>query len=199
MSAPQLSFHCAGAAALAAVLGVSACATTQRPVGAPHSMHRLAVCPGMTVANAPPFSPDGRLIDYSPITVVRGIMLARAPVDACLSSGFGKRAGGAGPTHEGIDLYTGAPRPVLAGGDGRVVSIADMRGYGLTVVIDHGRGVRTLYAHLSSFAPELRAGLSVRAGEPIARTGKSGNASAVHLHYEVLIDGGQVDPLEAGD
>jgi murein DD-endopeptidase MepM/ murein hydrolase activator NlpD len=199
MSAPLLSFRHAGAAALAAVLGVSACATTRPSTGAPYSMHRLGVCPGMSVANAPPFGPDGRLIEYSPMTVVRGIMLARAPVDACLSSGFGKRAGGAGPTHEGIDLYTGAPHPVLAGGDGRVVSITDMRGYGLTVIIDHGRGVRTLYAHLSSFAPELHSGLSVRAGDAMARTGRSGNASAVHLHYEVIVDGRQVDPLKAGD
>ena len=199
MSAPLLSFRHSGAAALAAVLGVSACATTRPSTSAPYSMHRLGVCPGMSVANAPSVSPDGRLIEYSPMTVVRGIMLARAPVDACLSSGYGRRKGGAGSAHEGIDLYTGAPRPVLAGGDGRIVSISVMRGYGLVIVIDHGRGVRTLYAHLSSIAPELRAGLSVRAGDMIARTGKSGNATAVHLHYEILIDGVEVDPLKAGD
>jgi len=199
MSAPLSSSRQAGAAALAVAFCISACATTDRQTKAPYSMHRLAVCSGMSVANVPPYGPDGRLFEYSPMTVVRGVMLARAPVDACLSSGFGRRAGGAGSTHEGIDLYTGAPRPVLAGGDGRIASISDMRGYGLAVVIEHGRGVRTLYAHLSSIAPGLRTGTTIRAGEAIARTGKSGNASAVHLHYEILIDGGAVDPLAAGD
>lgn len=162
-------------------------------------MHSLAICPGMRVANAPPAGPDGRLANYSPLTVLRGAMLARAPVDACLSSGFGPRSGGAGAFHDGIDLYTGSPRPVLAGGDGRIVSIGEQHGYGLMIVIAHGDGVSTRYAHLSSIAPDLRAGLRVRAGAVIARTGKSGNATAVHLHYEILVDGRPVDPLRAGD
>lgn len=187
------------AAAIAAALALSACATTQQPRGAPHSMNSLALCPGMSVANAPPAGPDRRLTSYSPMTVLRGTLLARAPVDACLSSGFGPRAGGAGAVHHGIDLYTGSPRPVLAGGDGRIASIKEQRGYGLMIVIAHGDGVSSRYAHLSSIAPELRTGARVRAGAPIARTGKSGNATAVHLHYEILIDGRPLDPLRAGD
>ncbi len=184
--------------ATAVAVALSACATTTSYKAAPYSMHALGVCPGISVSNAPPTEPNGRLLNYSPLTVVRGVMLARAPVEACLSSGFGRRSGGAGSVHEGIDLYTGAPRAVLAGGDGRVVSIAETKGYGLMVAIDHGDGVSSRYAHLSSVSPTLRAGLRVLAGETIARTGKSGNATAVHLHYEILIDGRPVDPLRAG-
>lgn len=184
---------------LAALL-LSACATTERPQqGAPYSMHALALCPRTNVTNAPPAGPDGKLVSYSPLIVIRSAMIARAPVDACLSSAFGPRRGGAGGFHDGIDLYTGSPRPVLAGGDGRITLIGEQRGYGLTIVISHGNGVSTRYAHLSSVAPDLRAGLRLTAGAVIARTGKSGNATAVHLHYEILIDGRPVDPLRAGD
>lgn len=183
---------------MAGMVAAAACATTQGPVGAPYSMHSLAVCTGMSVANAPEKGPDGRLVNYSPMTAVRGALLARAPVEACLSSGFGRRSGGAGSMHEGVDLYTGAPRDVLAGGDGRVAFIREVRGYGLMIEIEHGAGVATRYAHLSSTAPGLYAGLRVRAGERIARTGSSGNATAVHLHYEILIDGRAVDPLRIG-
>jgi murein DD-endopeptidase MepM/ murein hydrolase activator NlpD len=52
---------------------------------------------------------------------------------------------------------------------------------------------------LSSVAPNLRAGLEVAAGEEIARTGRSGNATAVHLHYEILVDGRPRDPLRVSD
>jgi len=180
---------------------LAACATAPavRGGGAPYSMHELRVCPGMRVSNAPAAGADGVINGYSPITIVRGVMLARAPVDACLSSAFGARSGGAGGVHEGLDLYTGDERPVLAGGDGRVRLAGSPRGYGLTLEIDHGRGLVTRYAHLSQIAPDIRDGASVAAGQTIARTGKSGNATAVHLHYEILIDGRPQDPLKVGD
>lgn len=188
--------------ATAALVTIAACATSPRgPAGPPYSMHTLRLCPGVSIANAPPAAPDGALLSYSPLTVVRSSMLSRAPVAACLSSGFGPRAGrgGAGSVHEGIDLYTGTPRAVLAAGDGRIASIGESRGYGLTVVLDHGRGVLTRYAHLSSTAPGLSPGRRVFAGETIAMTGRSGNASAVHLHYEIVVDGRPVDPLAVED
>lgn len=182
-------------------LALAACATAPGPRGggAPYSMHNLRVCPGMTVSNAPTTQASGVIAGYSPITLVRGVMLARAPVDACLSSAYGLRSGGAGSFHDGLDLYTGAPRRVLAGGDGRIASIAEKRGYGLIVEIDHGRGVTTRYAHLSALAPDISEGARVLAGDEIARTGKSGNATAVHLHYEILVDGHTQDPLRIGD
>lgn len=180
------------------MLALAACATTPRDGGAPYSMHDLRLCPGMAVANAPPTGAGGAISNYSPVTVIRGAILARAPVDACLSSAFGPRKGGAGSFHLGVDLFTGAPRPVLAGGDGRVEWVREQKGYGLVIEIRHADGVATRYAHLSSVAPEIRAGARVRAGDEIARTGKSGNATAIHLHYEILIDGRQKDPLTIG-
>lgn len=179
-------------------LALASCATAPPRGGAPYSMHDLRVCPGMSVSNAPR-AEGGVIAGYSPITVVHGTMLARAPVDACLSSAFGGRKGGAGSFHDGIDLYTGEPRPVLAAGDGHVASILEQRGYGLVVVIDHRNGVFTRYAHLSSVAPDFRKGSRVVAGDVIARTGKSGNATAIHLHYEIIVDGSSRDPLTVGD
>lgn len=178
---------------------LASCATAPPHDGAPYSMHDLRICPGMSVSNAPQTRGGGVIAGYSPITVVHGTMLARAPVDACLSSAFGRRKGGAGSFHDGIDLYTGAPRPVLAAGDGRLVSIREQRGYGLVVVIEHRGGVFTRYAHLSSVAPNLREGGRVAAGDVIARTGRSGNATAIHLHYEIIVDGSPRDPLTVGD
>ena len=78
-------------------------------------------------------------------------------------------------------------------------SITDQRGYGLVIEIAHANGVITRYAHLSSVAPELREGERVSAGQPIARTGRTGNATAVHLHYEILVDGRPLDPVRAGN
>lgn len=182
-------------------LALASCATAPAPRdgGAPYSMHNLRLCPGMNVSNSPSTQAGGVIADYSPLTVVHGVMLARAPVDACLSSAFGPRSGGAGSFHSGLDLFTGEPRNVLAGGDGRIVSVAERRGYGLTLDIDHGDGVTTRYAHLSALAPEIREGDRVLAGETIARTGKSGNATAIHLHYEILVGGQPRDPLTVGD
>lgn len=186
------------AIAFLGAVALAACATAPAPsAGAPYSKHDLQVCPGMRVSNAPPVGSRGEITAYSPLTVIRGVMLARAPVDACLSSAYGPRSGGAGSFHDGLDLYTGSPRPVLAGGDGRIASILQQRGYGLVIEIDHRNGVSTRYAHLSAIAPGLRTGARVAGGEEIARTGRTGNATAVHLHYEILVDGRPVNPLKA--
>ena len=179
---------------------LSACATTpSRPPGEPWSAPALDLCPGVAVSNAPATDAYRRVVAYTPFTAVRNIVLARAPVAGCVSSAYGPRSGGAGSFHEGLDLFTGSPRVFVAGGDGRVVLAGDRRGYGLTVEIDHGRGVSTLYAHLSDLAPGVREGARLAAGAPVGRTGRSGNATAVHLHYEILVDGRPIDPLRAGD
>lgn len=184
---------------LAAALALSACATTPRHDAAPYSSNSLSLCPGVAISNAPVASGNREILSYTPFARVREVVLARAPVNACVSSAYGPRSGGAGSFHEGVDLYTGSPRSVVAGGDGRIQSIETLRGYGLTLEIRHRSGVSTRYAHLSSVAPGLRAGMQVAAGEEIARTGRSGNATAVHLHYEILVDGRPRDPLQVGD
>ncbi|GAB4519547.1 MAG: hypothetical protein Kow00133_05300 [Amphiplicatus sp.] len=190
---PSLRFA-ASALALAVLAG---CATAPRPAGGDFPQS-LRLCPGGGIANAPPAHGDGRVRDFAPMIVARGVVLARAPVDGCLSSGYGPRRGGAGAFHKGVDLYTGRPRPVPAAGDGTVAEAGKQRGFGNTILIRHRNGVETRYAHLSSFAPGMRRGARVRAGDVIGQTGRTGNATAVHLHYEVLLDGRPHDPLALG-
>ena len=186
-----------GAAIVAAT--VVACATAPPPEKpAPAAQAALYLCPGVRISNSPAAESDRRILGYTPTADVRGVRLARAPVKACVSSGFGPRNGGASNFHEGVDLYTRTPAPVHAGGDGVIEEMGSRNGYGLTILIRHGAGVRTRYAHLSTAAPGLRNGARVKAGDVIGQTGRTGNATAVHLHYEVIIDGAHVNPLNVG-
>jgi len=153
------------------------------------------VCTGMGVSNAPLVDARNRIVDYQPYAMVQGVTLARAPVKSCLSSGFGPRHGGASSFHKGVDLYTRDPAPVYAGGDGVVEYAGTMRGYGNVLVIGHPGGVKTRYAHLSSFAPGIRTGARVRQGMLVGKTGRTGNATAVHLHYEILVNGQPINPM----
>ena len=76
--------------------------------------------------------------------------------------------------------------------DGTVVAAGKDGRYGKTVVVDHGAGFRTRYAHLKKI--ETKKGKRVKRGDQIGRVGKSGNASGAHLHYEVLKNGTPVNP-----
>lgn len=97
--------------------------------------------------------------------------------------------------HKGIDIYTGRPALVRAAAGGRVVQAGRMRGFGRTVLIRHANGVETRYGHLSSFAPGMKTGKRLAAGAAIGKTGRTGNATAVHLHYEILSGGRAINPL----
>ncbi len=100
-------------------------------------------------------------------------------------------------THLGFDLASVRHAPVLAANRG-VVLMAEYFGiYGNTVVLDHGYGLMTLYAHLSSF--EVEPGREVERGEILGRTGETGLAGGDHLHFSVLLHGLQVNPLEWWD
>ena len=85
--------------------------------------------------------------------------------------------------HVGHDLIAPAATPVLAMLSGRVLLAQAISGYGLTVLIDHGRGWQTVYAHLQT--ADARPGQLVHAGEQIGRVGRSGSASTDHLHVEL--------------
>ncbi|MEQ3745760.1 MAG: M23 family metallopeptidase [Henriciella sp.] len=143
----------------------------------------LFVC-NMSVSNRPNSAADGQVIEYNPIIVAFGTVLAAAPAnDVCLSSGFGPRNG---RMHKGIDLFARPAGTVYSGAPGTILEVTQQTGFGNQVLIDHGGGVYTRYAHLESFAPALAAGQRVGFGEPIGRMGKSGNATGIHLHYEIL-------------
>jgi len=99
--------------------------------------------------------------------------------------------------HLGFDLASTRNAPVLASNGGAVAFAGYFGIYGNTVVLDHGYGLMTLYAHLSSVGVER--GQPVTRGEEIGRTGQTGLAGGDHLHYAVLIGGHPVNPLEWWD
>lgn len=144
----------------------------------------LRLCNGFSVSNAPPVDEALWVINFNPVIVVDGVVLASVPGnEVCLSSGFGFRRG---RPHHGIDL-TARPAPaVYAAAPGRIVEARASRGYGNQILIDHGRGVYTRYAHLEFFDPFVAVGKQVGFGQPLGRMGRTGNATGVHLHYEIL-------------
>ncbi len=100
---------------------------------------------------------------------------------------------GSSPDHPGIDIAVPAGSYILAAGDGIVVEVGEDPVYGLHLVLDHGGGYRTLYAHAS--LATVRPGDRVVQGEVVALSGSSGRSTAPHLHFEILQDGEPVDPL----
>ena len=113
--------------------------------------------------------------------IAGGVILAR----------FGVNRGA--QRHRGIDIRGQSGQQVRAVRAGRVVSNSRMRGYGETVVVDHGDGFRSLYAHNSTVLVEP--GEPVRRGQPIARVGRTGNASTYHCHLEIRRGNVPVNPL----
>ena len=99
--------------------------------------------------------------------------------------------------HFGFDLASTRQSPVPAANKGVVVFAEPLTIYGNTVVVDHGMGLQTLYAHLSSTT--VKVGDAVEKGQELARTGSTGLAIGDHLHYEVLVSGVSVTPLEWWD
>jgi murein DD-endopeptidase MepM/ murein hydrolase activator NlpD len=115
------------------------------------------------------------------------------PLVAPLGDLFGPRGN---RFHAGIDIPSPAGTPVAAAGSGRVVFAGPSgSGWGRMVLIAHGRGVRTRYAHLSRI--RVRLGQEVGTGSIIGRVGATGEATGPHLHFEVLVRGANVDPLSA--
>ena len=107
-----------------------------------------------------------------------------------VSSYFGPRRG---RLHAGIDLRAPQGTPIRAAADGRVAFAGHSGGYGRMVVIDHGRGVETVYAHNSRNL--VQRGQRVKKGEIIGRVGRSGNATGNHVHFEFRRNGRPLDPL----
>ncbi len=113
------------------------------------------------------------------------------PLRGRITAGFGRR--GKRSHHEGLDIDGLRGQEVLAAASGTVIRAGFAQRYGKLVVIDHGDGVTTLYAHASHLL--VRPGDRVEQGEPVAEVGRTGNARGTHLHFEVRLDGRPVDPL----
>ena len=95
--------------------------------------------------------------------------------------------------HKGVDFGTPVGTSVTSAGDGKVVKAGTGTGYGNVVYVDHGNGVTTRYAHLSSFT--VKPGDNVKAGQEIAKSGNSGLGTGPHLHFEVRQNDEAKDPL----
>lgn len=94
--------------------------------------------------------------------------------------------------HDGLDIGVGQGTPVNAASAGTVVLASRYGGYGLAIKIDHGRGLVTLYAHLSQIDVEV--GQKVAAGQHIGYSGNTGTSTGPHLHFSVLLNGSPTDP-----
>ncbi len=123
------------------------------------------------------------------------------PAKYRLSSGFGYRSdpfSGRTTRHTGVDFAMKPGNPVYVTGDGVVESVSfEFFGYGNSVVIDHGFGYKTRYAHLKSIG--LVEGMKVKRGECIGLSGNSGKSSGPHLHYEVIYKNNHVNPTNYYD
>ncbi|MFO7571873.1 MAG: peptidoglycan DD-metalloendopeptidase family protein [Gaiellaceae bacterium] len=112
------------------------------------------------------------------------------PVDGVVVSGYGMRWG---RMHEGIDITASTGTPIRAAAAGSVIWSGWRGGYGNAVIIDHGNGLSTVYAHASALL--VSQGQRVSQGQTVALVGSTGNSSGPHLHFEVRINGAAVDPL----
>ncbi len=112
------------------------------------------------------------------------------PVSGTVTSPFGWRWG---RMHEGVDIAVAYGTPIHAAASGTVIVCGWLGGYGNLVVIDHGGGISTAYGHQSSIA--VACGQQVSQGQTIGYVGSTGHSTGPHVHFEVRVNGGAVDPL----
>lgn len=137
--------------------------------------------------------------------IYNGIMAWPTPGFYNITSGFGYRIHpifGTRRMHTGIDIGSNTDPPesidgaaVVASGNGTVIYTGYRGGYGNTVMIDHGNGVVTLYAHMQNGGITVSDGESVSKGQRIGTVGSTGYSTGPHLHFEVRINGAPVDPM----
>ena len=146
---------------------------------------RFAHLPQLGIAGPRTIAALGRARPRSPLSL-------DWPVAPDLGDGFGPRGNA---FHAGQDFVASAGTPVAAARTGRVVWAAPRGSFGNTVVVAHGRGVRTLYAHLSRIDVTLFD--DVATGATIGAVGSTGRSTGPHVHFEVRVRGAAVDPLGA--
>ena len=136
-----------------------------------------------------------RVVVLAVLLTAAGCSLPQWPVSAPVTSPFGLRFMGIRPDfHYGVDLAVPVGTPVSAMQSGLVAYAGEMRGYGLVVIIQHHAQLRTVYAHLSETA--VRSGDRVKGGQVIGKSGRSGNVTGAHLHFEIQRWGREEDPVE---
>jgi murein DD-endopeptidase MepM/ murein hydrolase activator NlpD len=125
--------------------------------------------------------------------------ILKTPLDgARLSSSFGMRKhpiSGFNKMHKGVDFAAPIGTPVYAGGNGIVEMVGVNGGYGKYVRIRHNNEYKTAYAHLNSYKKGIRKGVRVNQGEIIGYVGNTGRSTGPHLHYEIIYQNKQINPL----
>src|SRR5258708_6644655 len=127
----------------------------------------------------------------------KNIVPSMWPVNGRLLSRYGERQdpfSGEGAMHTGVDISAPMGTPVHCAADGIVAFSEYYAGYGRVVIIDHGNGMTTRYAHLSKF--EVIPGQEIRRGEIVGYSGASGRVTSPHLHFEVRLGGSPVNPYQ---
>jgi murein DD-endopeptidase MepM/ murein hydrolase activator NlpD len=141
--------------------------------------------------------------DHGAYYTLGGALLAGKPFAMPLdfrrvSSPFGMRTHpvfGEPRFHEGVDLTAPVGTPIYAAAEGTLELAASGHGYGKRVVLRHGDGYSTRYAHLAAYAPGLKSGQRVEQGQVIGYVGRTGTTTGPHLHFEVRLNDRPLDPL----
>ena len=125
--------------------------------------------------------------------------LLKTPLDgARLSSSFGMRKhpiSGYNKLHKGVDFAAPIGTPIYAGGNGVIEFVGRNGGYGKYIRIRHNNSYKTAYAHLNNYKKGIYKGLRVNQGEVIGYVGSTGKSTGPHLHYEILLNGKQINPM----
>ena len=125
--------------------------------------------------------------------------LIRTPITgARLSSSFGKRkhpVSGFNAMHKGVDFAAPLGTPILAAGSGVIRESGWKGSFGRYIRIKHNATYDTAYAHMKSIAPQIRVGKYVKQGEVIGFVGSTGRSTGAHLHYEIMVNNRQVNPM----
>ena len=146
--------------------------------------------------------PDGEMPDepiLSPRSNLAGLLTPNAGAVSATGNWIWPAAGsisqGFKSWHKGIDIANRGGGTILAADSGKVLvaSWLDNTGYGNRVVIDHGNGIKTLYAHMSSFSVVV--GQTVKRGDKLGMMGSTGRSTGTHLHFEIRSDKGNANPL----
>ncbi|MEL6506419.1 MAG: M23 family metallopeptidase [Pseudomonadota bacterium] len=145
----------------------------------------LTLCKMKSISNAPPVDSHAHVKTYRQLVNYKGITMAMMPVrTACLSSGFGRRHG---KMHKGVDYFSKNGGTIFAAADGQIVEADYRDDYGFTVLLNHGDGVFTRYAHLAKFSEGVVVGAAVPIGFALGPMGQTaGFKIPKHLHFEVL-------------
>jgi len=124
-------------------------------------------------------------------------LIVGLPVHGRITSRFGMRTlGGTRRHHDGLDIAADLGAPVTATADGTVHRVGFQHGYGLTVVVDHGNGQQTLYAHLARATVSV--GTHIHRGDVLGAVGLTGHTTGPHVHYEIRKAGVAQDPQAVG-